>query len=431
MSENAFDDDSGSIGEAHHFTKTEIARLWKRFHALSCRTTRGSVAIPIAAILALPELVGHNFARHVIRIFCFKMAAEDASARAAEAAAAATGAEMDALMNPVALEGPSPGEPLRESAEVLVEVEGAGTLGLKFGVDPETAAVIVVEIQDGVVEQINPGMVESGDVLRAIAGRKVLTFGEIDADGDMSITREEAGAALGALRDAPPSEDEVDELWLQCDEDGDGTVSFGEFRAKLAELLLDEAVAHLGREARPFTIAFARAAEDSSESSSSEEWEHGSSEDELDAEAEGEGGGAALAEYPGPTVRFRTFVAALSVLSLRANVEEKVKVMFDACDGDGDGAVSAVDFLRFMRAIAAPCASTATLALQSSAIVRALQPSRWSLGAKSGNAKDGEKAPLLDGAFRGGAGARLVVADFLSNEPLAAELAARLCVDWQ
>ena len=427
-----FDADAALESVSHHFTKLEIARLWQRFHALSCRTARGSVAIPIAAILALPELVGHGFARHVCGIFCFTRAAEDASARAAEAAAAAATADAGTVVDAAAAGCPSPGEPLRESEEVLVEVAGGETLGLKFGVDPETAAVIVVEIKDGVVEQKNPGVVEAGDVLRAIAGRKVATFGEIDADGDLSITREEAGEALGALRDAPPSEDEVEELWLQCDEDGDGTVSFGEFRAKLAEVLLDEAVALLGREARPFIIAFARPAEDES-SSSSEEWEHGSSEDELDAEAEGGSAGTLLAEYTGPTVRFRTFVAILSALSLRANVEEKVKVMFDACDADGDGAVSAVDYLRFMRAIAAPCASAATLALQSSAIVRALQPSRWSLGAKSASAvaKGGTTAALVDGAFHSGTGATLGVADFLSNEPLAAELAARLCVDWK
>ena len=420
----------------HHFSKGEVDRLWRRFHAIGCRTTRGSVGVPVVAILALPELAAMPFARRVAKITCLRAAAEHAAARAAEAAAAA--ADDAGFVDPDAdIAAPVP-DSMGQSEEVVITIEEdtPRALGLQFGVDPETAQCIVIGMsEEGAVEACNPGILEVGDVLREIEGRSVATFGEIDKDHSQTISREEAMGALAALRDVPPSDDFVDELWLSCDEDGDGTVSFTEFKSKLAEVLLEEAMKLLSRQSRPFKIIFARPAEEKSESDDEESDGVFSDGAEYivaadDGSTERGAQRRPLAEYSGAAVRFRTFVRVVSALCVKASVEEKVGLLFDACDANGDGKVGATDFFALMApAAVAGGTSAAMLELRSSAMVRALQAPRWAIGGASKTALRPEE--LTDGAFRGEAAVTLELGDVLSNEFLAAELAARLSVAWR
>ena len=137
--------------------------------------------------------------------------------------------------------------------------EGEGRLGLRLGVDPVTATVVVISIsQTGMIGRLYRGKLEEGDHLYSIAGRRIESFDEMDEDGDNSISREEARHALERLRGVPPSEEELGELWERCDADGDGEVSLDEFTAVLAEWILDEAMAQMGSEARPYTLVFGR-----------------------------------------------------------------------------------------------------------------------------------------------------------------------------
>mgnify|MGYP006149368409 CR=1 FL=1 len=142
---------------------------------------------------------------------------------------------------------------------VAITITGEGKLGLRLGVDPVTATVVVISVSDtGLVGQLGRRKVREGDHLRSIAGRRLESFEEMDEDGDNAISRDEVRSALRRLRGVAPTEEELGELWERCDEDGDGEVSLEEFTAVLAEWVLDEAMAQMGSEPRPYTLVFGR-----------------------------------------------------------------------------------------------------------------------------------------------------------------------------
>ena len=142
---------------------------------------------------------------------------------------------------------------------VTITIAGEGKLGLRLGVDPVTATVVVISVSEtGLVGQLGRRKVREGDHLRSIAGRHLESFEEMDEDGDNAISRDEVRSALRRLRGVAPTEEELGELWERCDEDGDGEVSLEEFTAVLAEWVLDEAMAQMGSELRPYELVFGR-----------------------------------------------------------------------------------------------------------------------------------------------------------------------------
>ena len=180
-----------------------------------------------------------------------------------------------------------------ETVDVTIQKKD-GKLGLSFGVDPILGCPIILGVRPGgVFGRLHPGVIEQGDTLDAVNGVEVESFKSLDRDGDDRVSRDETVATLLRMRGESAllaTKDEVDALFEKCEMAEDGTIAMEEFRANVAETMMQDTLKFVAKQPRPFTLTFGKALE--------EEEEDAEGAAEASAEATGEDGGDARAANP-------------------------------------------------------------------------------------------------------------------------------------
>mgnify|MGYP006084921509 CR=1 FL=1 len=144
-----------------------------------------------------------------------------------------------------------------------------GPLGVNFGVDPVIGMAIVLSTKrEGLIHRAlrgadDPNLVRPGDRLEVLAEGSddelvFHPFEDLDVDGDGVLDKDEVAHAMRELFGRSVAEAELKEALRKIDADGDGTVSFAEFKSFMATAELERIGEIVRTTRRPFTMVFSR-----------------------------------------------------------------------------------------------------------------------------------------------------------------------------
>ena len=138
---------------------------------------------------------------------------------------------------------------VEEEFEVVIR-DMPGRLGLHLGVDGVSGRTMLLSDPAAgcLVAKANP-MIRRGDEVKAIAGKSMMTFDDVDTNGDGKVTLIELEAMMRGIMGKDAIDAAVAErarvIMDQFDEDRNGYLDMTEFRKAAAEFVLSDVLMHL------------------------------------------------------------------------------------------------------------------------------------------------------------------------------------------